>query len=89
MPIFGDECCFQANDDKKLVWLENGKNRCNPKGEGDSYMCSAYMCPCHGLMFLTPTQKLESGLNDPTRFLKVGNGEGKEVGISKANQFTN
>ena len=52
--ITQDESIFQAHDGKRKVWQENDRQKLKPKGEGASIMVSAFLCPCHGILRLTP-----------------------------------
>jgi hypothetical protein len=43
-----DESTCYANDGKRKIWVKKGEHALGPKGEGQSIMVSAILCPCHG-----------------------------------------
>ena len=48
--ITHDECCFFAHDGMKKVWLQEGEQILRKKGEGQAFMVSGFLCPCHGVV---------------------------------------
>jgi len=52
--VVHDECTFAAHDGKKFVWMQDGQPPLRPKGDGNCIMISQFLCPCHGVMTVTP-----------------------------------
>lgn len=59
--VVHDECTFAAHDGNTFMWIEDGKPPLRPKGDGNSIMISQFLCPCHGVMTVTPEQARENG----------------------------
>lgn len=55
-----DECCFKANDGKRMVWLRKDGKRLLSKNPGRALMVSAFCCPCHGFMQLSAQELAEN-----------------------------
>src|SRR5689334_10497344 len=51
--VVQDESCFAANDGRKSVWMEDGKPKLRPKGQGRVIMVSEFLCECHGRLKLS------------------------------------
>ena len=41
------------DDGRKSVWMENGKTKLRPKGQGRVIMVSEFLCECHGRLSLS------------------------------------
>lgn len=74
--VVHDESCFQSNDGRKTCWLDENHRQIRPKGPGKSLMVSAFLCECHGLLRLSPDQKLlhRDLVPDSTEIIKPGSG---------------
>ena len=57
--ITHDESTFYCNEGKKMLWMENGKHKLLPKGNGASIMRLGFVCDCHG--FMSHTKRWEDG----------------------------
>ncbi|CAG8592250.1 19196_t:CDS:2 [Cetraspora pellucida] len=58
--ITHDECYFYANDGRRRIWIQKGKNILRLKHLGHFIMVSAFLCSCHGLLRLTDQQLYEN-----------------------------
>ena len=74
--VVHDESCFQSNDGGKTCWFDEDHRQIRPKGPGRSLMVSAFLCECHGLLRLSPEQKmLYPDMEwDSTTIIKPGSG---------------
>jgi hypothetical protein len=52
VPVYHDEATFKSNDGVTLQWLPKGRNIMAPKNQGQAYMVSGLVCPCHGIICL-------------------------------------
>lgn len=66
--VVHDECCFNCNDGKKRMWIEEGKGHLRKKGKGKSIMVSEFLCECHGHMRITADQARANNL-DPMKLI--------------------
>ena len=73
--VVHDESCFQSNDGRKTCWFDEDHRQIRPKGP-ESLMVSAFLCECHGLLRLSPEQKLLYPDLEPdsTEIIKPGSG---------------
>lgn len=55
-----DESCFESNDAKRTIWIEDDNQALRPKGSGKSLMVSKFLCQCHGHMEVKMTEELVS-----------------------------
>jgi hypothetical protein len=51
--VVHDECTFAAHDDRKLIWVEDGRPPLRPKGDGHVIMVSQFLCACHGSLTIS------------------------------------
>jgi len=75
--ITHDESTFYSNETRRIVWMENGKQKLLPKGKGSSLMVSGFICDCHGFM------RERIGTTDVKSY------EFFEAGIHRQGWFTN
>jgi transposase len=57
--VVQDESCFAANDGRKYVWVEDGKYKLRPKGQGRVVMVSEFLCECHGRLTLSEEYQIQ------------------------------
>ena len=50
-----------THDGNTFMWVEDGKAPLRPKGDGNSIMVSEFLCPCHGVMKVSPEQARHNG----------------------------
>ena len=56
--VVQDESCFAANDGRQSVWMEDGKAKLRPKGQGRVIMVSEFLCECHGRLKLSDEDQI-------------------------------
>ena len=48
--VVHDESTFAANDNRRMICMEDGRPPIRPKGNGHCIMVFQFLCPCHGQM---------------------------------------
>ena len=74
--MYHDEMTFMSNDGVRNAWTENGTSSFYQKSAGKGIMVSAFLCQCHGLMYIKAATKGDDDFHAHVLFEYGANGQG-------------
>ncbi|EJD53834.1 hypothetical protein AURDEDRAFT_21050, partial [Auricularia subglabra TFB-10046 SS5] len=69
--FFHDECCFNANDREKTIWLKPGEQQLRQKGRGRAVHVSEFIYEAGGVLRLTADERRKQELLPEDQRLKA------------------